>query len=151
MPESDKQKILFYSEKIDFTIKSEDLIIQWLLSIAQEEGKELAYINYIFMSDEELIVKNKKFLQHDYYTDIISFQMEENPIAGDIYISIDRVTENATTYDIEFMTELLRVMCHGLLHFIGYGDKTTDEISKMRSKEDYYLKIYSTFKPLITK
>jgi len=151
LPESDKQKILFYSEKIDFTIKSEDLIIQWLLSIAQEEGKELAYINYIFMSDEELIVKNKKFLQHDYYTDIISFQMEENPIAGDIYISIDRVTENATTYDIEFMTELLRVMCHGLLHFIGYGDKTTDEISKMRSKEDYYLKIYSTFKPLITK
>lgn len=143
MSESDDQKILFYSEGIDFTIPTENSIRQWLKSIAKTENKELNYINYVFLSDEGLLSKNKEFLNHDYYTDIISFQMEQNPIAGDIFISIDRVKENAKTYGIEFITELLRVLSHGLLHFIGYGDKSEKEVKVMRSKEDYYLNQYN--------
>ena len=139
MSESDDHNILFYSEGIDFNLQTEDDIRQWLLAIAKAEGKELNYINYIFLSDEALLVKNKEFLNHDYYTDIISFQMETNPIAGDIFISIDRVRENAEAYKNPFTTELLRVISHGMLHFIGYGDKTDAEVKVMRSKEDYYL------------
>lgn len=143
MSESIDQKILFYSEGIDFTLHAEDTVRHWLISIAQEENKELSYINYIFLNDEDLLLKNKEFLNHDYYTDIISFQMEQNPMAGDIFISIDRVKENANTYNIEFRLELLRVISHGLLHFIGYGDKTETETKQMRAKEDYYLKLFS--------
>jgi len=139
---NDDQKILFYSEEIDFTIPSEDNIRQWLISIVNEEQKKLDYINYIFLSDEGLLAKNKEFLNHDYYTDILSFQMEQNPIAGDIFISIDRVKENAITHRVDFHSELLRVISHGILHFIGYGDKTENEIVEMRSKENYYLSLY---------
>lgn len=143
MFESDDHNILFYSEGIDFTIHAEDNIRQWLLTIAKTEQKELDYINYVFLSDEGLLLKNKEFLNHDYYTDIISFQMEQDPIAGDIFISIDRVKENAETYGVDFMSELLRVISHGLLHFIGYGDKSEEDIKVMRSKEDFYLQQYT--------
>jgi len=140
---SDNQNILFYSEGIDFTIQAENKVRQWLLSIAQTEQKELDYINYVFLSDEGLLIKNKEFLNHDYYTDIISFQMEQNPIAGDIFISIDRVKENADTFGVDFLSELLRVISHGLLHFIGYGDKSAEEVKVMRSKEDFYMRSYN--------
>lgn len=142
MSDSVDRSILFYSEGIDFTIQSEDEVKQWLQIIVKQEEKELDYVNYIFLTDEALLLKNKEFLNHDYYTDIISFQMEQHPIAGDIFISIDRVKENANTYGISFMSELLRVISHGMLHFIGFGDKTEEEIKEMRAKEDYYLKLY---------
>lgn len=142
MSDSIDHSILFYSEDIDFTIQSEEKIKLWLQSIVKQEEKELDYVNYIFLSDEALLIKNKEFLNHDYYTDIISFQMEQHPIAGDIFISIDRVRENAKSYGIEFETELLRVISHGMLHFIGYGDKTEDQIKTMRAKENYYLQHY---------
>lgn len=139
----DSAAILFFSDGIEFKISNEAKIRTWLLDILKSEQKELSYINYIFLSDEALLIKNKEYLNHDYYTDIISFQLETSPIEGDIFISIDRIQENADELKIPFESELLRVIAHGLLHFIGYGDKTKTEKEKMRAKEDHYLSLFS--------
>jgi len=134
--------ILFHSEGIEFQLASEDAIRKWLQNIIQLEGVEYGDINYIFMSDEDLLAKNVKFLNHDYYTDIISFQMNDDPIEGDIFISIDRVKDNAVKFSSTFDAELRRVLAHGVLHFIGYGDKTAKEATQMRAKEDAYLALF---------
>ena len=97
-------------------------------------------ISFIFCSDEYLLQVNKQYLKHDYFTDIITFNYVENSvISGDIFISLDRVKENAETFHTKFVIELYRVVFHGVLHLIGYNDKTEAEQKKMRQKEDFYL------------
>lgn len=134
--------ILFHAEGIEFQLDTEDTIRRWLQHIIQLEGVEHGDINYIFMSDDDLLAKNIEFLNHDYYTDIISFQLNDDPIEGDIFISIDRVKDNAIHFSTSFEVELRRVLAHGVLHFIGYGDKTVEEAKEMRAKEDAYLALF---------
>ena len=113
----------------------------WLKSIAANEGYKIAEINYIFCSDEYLLQVNRERLQHDYYTDIITFDLSDEPgiLESDIYISTERVTDHAQKYSISFESELARVTAHGILHLCGYKDKTKAEITEMRAKEDFYL------------
>ena len=101
-------------------------------------------LNYIFCSDKELLRINQEFLGHDFYTDIVTFELSETPgkIQGEIYISIDRVKENAKKLGVSFKSELHRVIFHGALHLCGYGDKTKSEKEEMRETEDYYLELY---------
>ena len=107
------------------------------------ERKKLASINYIFCSDKKLLEINQQFLHHDYYTDIITFDLSESDYTqAEIYISIDRVKENAQTETVSFKSELHRVIFHGALHLCGYKDKSKAEVFKMREKEAFYLDIY---------
>tara|TARA_A100000171_G_C2130667_1_gene146494 strand:- start:2125 stop:2553 length:429 start_codon:yes stop_codon:yes gene_type:complete len=136
--------INFFSEDIDFTLKSEDQIIAWLQRIAEAENSSIEEISYIFCSDDYLLKINQEYLDHDYYTDIITFDNRDNPedpIESDIFISIDRVTENASDQNVSFELELKRVLTHGLLHLIGYNDKTEEEQQLMREKEEAYLSL----------
>jgi rRNA maturation RNase YbeY len=129
-----------YHYEIDgFKLKNPSRIAEWLREVGKEEQKEIAILNYIFCSDEYLLDINRKYLQHDYYTDIISFPLKEDPVEGDIFISVDRVRENAKVFNSSFDMELMRVMVHGLLHFLGYDDHNEDDISRIRGKEDHYL------------
>lgn len=115
-------------------------IQEWFVKVVENEGKTLSNITVVLGSDDWLLEQNKSFLKHDYYTDIITFDYcEMDFISGDLLISIDRVNDNAKTYNVSRETELNRVLVHGLLHLCGYGDKTEKEIEIMRKKEDYYL------------
>lgn len=113
---------------------------QWLQKVASDENATIQNLAYIFCSDEYLLNMNIKYLAHDYYTDIITFPYQEGKvIEADLYISVDRVAENAGEFRVDFRNELNRVMVHGLLHLLGYKDKTTEDVTIMRGKEDYYL------------
>jgi rRNA maturation RNase YbeY len=116
------------------------ILIDWLSTVCIEEGKLLDEVNLIFCSDEYLLKMNLEYLQHDYYTDIISFDYcEANRILGDLFISKDRVLDNADQNNVTFDLELQRVIVHGVLHLCGYKDKSEEEEKLMRTKEDYYL------------
>lgn len=120
--------------------QNENRYIEWLSDVAAAEKTTINSLTYIFCSDEYLLDINIKYLGHDYYTDIITFPYQEGTsLESDMYISIDRVKENAEDYNEIFDTELRRVMVHGLLHLLGYGDKTDAEIQTMRQKEEEYL------------
>jgi len=110
----------------------------------KKEGLSIETLQYIFCSDKFLLDINRSYLQHDYYTDIISFDLSETKgkLIGEVYISIDRVKENAKTHKTSLKEELLRVIFHGALHFCGYKDKKPADIKKMRSQEDKWLKSY---------
>lgn len=113
----------------------------WLNSISKNEGKEIGNLNFLFVDDKEMLKYNKKYLQHESYTDIITFDNSlNNKIAGDIVISLERVNENAKYYQVSYNYELERVMAHGLLHLLGYNDKNKEEEKIIRKKENYYLK-----------
>jgi probable rRNA maturation factor len=122
-------------------------ISEWLCQLIESYNKSLIDLNYTFCTDQELLEINIEYLQHDYYTDIISFDLSElkNEIHGDIYISIDRVKENAKQNKCSFEIELNRVLAHGLLHLIGFKDKTKKEIKAMREAEDEALAIWEKF------
>jgi len=111
----------------------------------EQERRPLRTLQYIFCTDEYLLRINQDFLQHDYYTDIITFQLGDEPdtlgVEGEVYISIDRVRDNARTLGIPVGKELLRVIFHGALHLCGYGDKTEEEVSLMRGKEEEYMRL----------
>lgn len=132
----------FFSEGIEFNLPDQRKTIAWLLQIIEDEKADVAILNYIFGSDDYVLDINKEYLQHDYYTDIITFPLSESPIESDIFISIDRVKENAQQFNKSFDSELLRVIAHGLLHLIGYNDKTEAEQTKMREKEDLCIQLY---------
>lgn len=136
-------EIYFHSEDVNLPISlDEPAIKDWLIAIAQEENQEIAGLNYIFCSDEYLLTINKDFLNHDYYTDIITFDYsEELVVSGDIYISIDRVTDNTNAYQVSFQEELMRVIAHGCLHLLGYKDKTDEEQNLMTKKEEASLSL----------
>lgn len=133
--------ISFYTEDVNFKINKPLKTKQWLKGVVLSEGFEIGTINYIFCSDEYLLEINRQHLDHDYYTDIITFDNSDSDatIEGDLFISIDRVSENADNQSVEFDKELKRVLVHGLLHLTGHGDKTVDEIKEMRALEDHYL------------
>jgi rRNA maturation RNase YbeY len=114
----------------------------WLNSISKNEGKEIESLSFLFVDDEEMLKYNKKYLQHESYTDVITFDNSiEKRIAGDIIISLERVNDNAKFYQVSYNYELQRVMAHGLLHLLGYNDKNKEEKKIIRKKENYYLKV----------
>jgi len=118
----------------------EKILILHLNSLIENELSNVGEISIIFCSDEYLLEMNKTYLQHDYYTDIITFDyVEGNVISGDLFISLDRVKENAQKFDTRLLKELYRVVFHGTLHLVGYKDKSEDEQKQMREKENYYL------------
>ena len=134
--------ISYYNEDIVFRFKGRALNNRWLRMVAESEIRRVGDISIIFCSDNYILDVNMRYLQHDYFTDIITFDYcEGNVLSGDLFISIDSVRENAVLYGTEFEDELNRVMVHGLLHLIGYDDHTEEEQKTMREKEDYYLSL----------
>ena len=134
--------MISFNYETDFELGNTEIISKWISNTIEAEHCNEGDINYIFCSDDYLHKINVDFLSHDTYTDIISFDYSVGKeLHGDIYISVDRVKENATEFDVSFDDELARVMIHGVLHYCGYKDKTDDEAQQMRSKEDYYLSI----------
>jgi probable rRNA maturation factor len=119
----------------------------WIKDLIAKEGFNLIELNFVFVSDEALLEINRKYLNHDTYTDIITFDNSENnnQIEGDIFISIERIKENSVIFNNNFETELLRVMAHGVLHLCGYGDKKEKEVKIMREKENFYIQSYGQF------
>ena len=138
-------EIHFHFEETDAFPIATDALKSWLYCITQDHDYQISVLNYIFCSDEYLLGINQQYLDHDYYTDIITFDNsdQEQWIEGDIFISVDRVKENAATYRHPFQSELLRVIAHGLLHLIGFQDKTDAEKKEMRKKEDACLSLWS--------
>ena len=117
-----------------------EFFVSWFTKVCGQERKELGDLNVIFCSDEYLLEMNRTHLKHDYYTDIITFDYcDADVVSGDLFISVDRVKENATSFSISFMDELHRVCVHGLLHLCGYGDKSDEDEILMRAKEDEML------------
>lgn len=138
--------IYFHNEDIEFKIKDKRKIIKWIIQTIQQHKKALSIINFIFCSDQFLLQLNKQHLNHDYYTDVITFYYgETDNIEGDIYISTERVKDNATLHQTNFNDELHRTMIHGVLHLLGYNDKTHKEKNDMRKLEDHYLALRFSF------
>ncbi len=134
--------IRYFNEDIDFTLKGKTINNCWLKLVAGSEMRKLGAVNIIFCSDPYILDINLKYLSHDYFTDIITFDYcEGDKLSGDLFISVDSVKENAEFYGVEFRDELDRVMVHGLLHLIGYDDHSEEDIAMMRSKENYYLSL----------
>lgn len=134
-----KNNIIFHAE-CDYKIKNPSIVSGWLIESAKNESRVIGNINYIFCNDHYLLKKNQKYLQQDTLTDIITFDYsEENILNGDIYISVERIKENAVIFTVPFEEELNRVIIHGLLHLMGFKDKTKSEAKTMREKENFYL------------
>lgn len=111
--------------------------------LSENENRTPGDINYILCSDSYLLDINRQYLNHDYFTDVITFDYsEDNVISGDIFISVDTVSDNAKEYNVTFEKELERVMIHGVLHLVGYNDKSEDEVKEMRAKENQYLSLF---------
>ena len=134
-----------YADVPSVQLKNKTSVKQFVQNLFVLEGKPLHKLNYIFCSDGYLLQINQDFLKHDYYTDIITFDITddlEQGTIGEVYISIDRVKDNAVSHDTSFTQELLRVIFHGALHLCGYRDKKKSEITMMREKENYYLCLF---------
>ena len=124
-------------------LEDEKRLKEWIAEAVATEEFLVGEINYVFCSDEYLHKINLQYLNHDTYTDIISFDYRVgNQLHGEIFISVDRVRENALKFEVDFKSELLRVLIHGILHFCGYKDKLENEVDAMRAKEDYYIARY---------
>ncbi|MFH4969259.1 rRNA maturation RNase YbeY [Gaetbulibacter sp. M240] len=131
-----------YNFESDFELKDQDKLSDWIHKVVSEESCVLGDLNYVFCDDEYLHKINVEFLDHDTLTDIISFDYSlGKTLHGDIYISVERVQENAEEYNVSFEEELHRVMVHGILHYCGYKDKTKQDAKLMREKENHYLKL----------
>jgi len=134
--------ISYFFEDIDFTYKGKAKTKQWLKLVAESEIRRIGNINIIFCSDNYILDINQRYLQHDYFTDIITFDYcEGDKLSGDLFVSIDSVRENSIEYGTEFVDELNRVIVHGVLHLIGYDDHCEKDIKMMRKKENYYLSL----------
>ena len=134
--------VYLHSEIPTYSFKNKKVIKDWLKTVIQRENKVLGDINVIVVSDEELLDINKEFLKHNYFTDVITFNYNDNDVvSGDIYVSLDRINENAKLLKNNPEIEFYRVIVHGLLHLLGYNDKTSDQQKLIRSKEDSYLQI----------
>jgi len=121
-------------------LSNNEKISLWLNNVIEEEGMQIGEVVYVFCKDDYLLEKNIQFLSHNTLTDVITFDYSKNKIVtGDIIISTERVTENSKIYKVNYLTELHRVMVHGLLHLLGYNDKNEKDIKTMRKKENYYL------------
>ena len=134
--------VRYYCEDIKFIFKNKLANNRWLKMVAGSEIKTLGDISIIFCSDNYILDVNLRYLHHDYFTDVITFDYcEGNRLSGDLFISVDSVRENAVEFGTEFDDELHRVIVHGLLHLIGYDDHTPEDQKQMRAKEDYYLSL----------
>ena len=138
-----KLPIYFYQQESNYILKQKNILRNWINRTILTEGHQLQILNFIFCSDEYLLKINEQYLHHDTYTDIITFDNSETPnnIAGDIFISIDRIRENAKFFKTTFSNELHRVVIHGTLHLLGYADKTAKAKKLMTEKEDKYLNL----------
>ncbi|KYG78001.1 rRNA maturation RNase YbeY [Roseivirga spongicola] len=137
-------QINFFVEDVEFKLNHKTIIRKWIKSIVESHQQSIEEINYIFCSDEYLLNVNREYLYHDYYTDIITFDNREaldEPILSDIFISIDRVKENAITEATHFDNELYRVLIHGVLHLLGQADKTEEQQVAMRKSEEASLSL----------
>ena len=127
----------------DFRLANKEIFSRWLISVANDEGYLIDTLVFLFVDDKEILEMNKKYLKHDYYTDVITFgDLEDKKISGDIAISIERVLDNSKTYGVEFEDELKRVMVHGLLHIMGYNEKASDDKLVMSQKENKAMKMF---------
>lgn len=137
--------IKFHFLKKEFSLSQRRALKEFILGIAKKHKKAVTEINYIFCDDDYLLNINQQYLKHDFYTDIITFELSTTaePIQADIYISIDRVKENSKQYNSTFKRELERVIFHGLLHLVGYSDKKKKDQNIMRRKEDELIKLYN--------
>ncbi len=134
--------VSYFVQDTDFKFVKRRLNNAWLKLVADSEVRKLGNINIIFCSDNYILDVNMKYLQHDYFTDIITFDYcEGNVLSGDLFISVDSVRENSMFFKTEFADELNRVIVHGILHLIGYDDHTPEEQKIMREKENYYLEL----------
>ena len=133
--------IQFFEEDVSYTLKNKTAVRKWITDTIIAEGDKLSELTYIFCSDAYLLTMNQQYLDHDTYTDIITFDNseEEGVIVGDIFISAERIKDNAAKFAVTETDEMHRVMIHGALHLLGYGDKTPAEKQKMTLKEDFYL------------
>jgi probable rRNA maturation factor len=139
IPSPAADQIDFCAEDIDFELADSEVVADWIRRTIREESKVLDSIQFVFCNDARLLQINIEYLDHDTLTDIITFPYGEEYIEGDIYISIDRIRENADTFGVTFEQELHRVIIHGVLHLCGYGDKTPEEKNTMTGKENDYL------------
>lgn len=137
---SSNTSIRFFFENKSVALRDRNRLKVFILTLFRKEKRAVDSVNYIFCSDKKILEINRQFLNHDYYTDIITFDLSEsNKITAEIYISLDRVRDNARTQGTTLTNELHRVIFHGALHLCGYGDKTKTEIKRMRGKEEQYL------------
>ena len=138
--------MISFNYETDFELENEAQYEDWISRIIESEGFDEGEINYIFCDDEYLLRVNKDFLNHDYYTDIITFDyVKGKTISGDIFVSLPRILDNASTLSQNFESEFNRVLAHGILHLCGYKDKTEEEKSQMRAKEDFYINQFKNF------
>lgn len=141
----EEDNILFYYEETEFTLEEDVAYRKWLDKISDSLEVTIESVTYIFCSDEYLLNINKTHLNHDYYTDIITFPYKQGKeLQSDIFISIDRIRDNAEQQEVSFHNELLRVMSHGILHLSGYGDKTEEEAKTMRLMEDKCIGLWNS-------
>ena len=141
--------IHFFTEDSDFELPEESITLEWIHHILTAHEREAENINFIFCSDAYLLDINRTYLDHDYLTDIITFdnaEYEDDPLESDIFISVDRVKDNATDLDIPFIKELHRVIAHGLLHLLGWNDKTDEQKVAMRQKEEACLSLHPNYR-----
>ena len=141
--------IRFFNEDVSYKLTQKQVTRQWLKEQAKREGYAVGDLNYIFCSDEYVLQVNRDYLQHDYYTDIITFDQseEQGKIEGDIFVSVERVADNAHQLGVPVEQEVRRVLAHGLLHLCGYSDKTDEEKNRMRAKEDEWLNYPAVIPP----
>jgi len=134
--------IRFFSPNIRFSLTKKSVVKKLISSVLRKEKEKAGGINFIFCNDKFLLSLNKKFLKHDKFTDIITFQYPSKEISGEIFISVPRVKENAKKFGASFENEMQRVMIHGILHLCGFKDKSPEQKKKMRKREDYYLNLF---------
>ena len=140
--DSPKEKeILFYNEEVDYELQNKEDLKNWIRSVASKEGKSIGALNIVLCTDEYLHALNVEFLDHDTLTDIITFPSETEDLSGDIFISLDRIKENANIYRVDLSNELHRVIIHGVLHMCGYEDKSQEQRLEMRQKEEESLRL----------
>lgn len=143
----ENKRVFFFSEEVNFLLRNKTKIRNWIKACIISEKSNTGFINYVFCGDNYLQRINIEHLNTDTYTDVIAFDYSENTkeVSGDIYISVERIKENAKKFKVTFHQELYRVMIHGILHLIGYKDKTVEDAHQMRNKEDYYLSLLPNF------
>ena len=140
---SNDPKIYFFQEEVSYNLKHKRQIREWIMKTSDNEGFTIGTLNYIFTSDNILVQLNTEYLRHFTLTDIITFDLaeKEGELTGDVYISLDRAKENAKEFKVKLTNELNRLMVHGILHLMGYKDKTAQEKEVMRAKEEFYLSL----------
>jgi len=140
---SGEPKIYFFLEEVRYPLRQKRYIRSWIIQTAENEDHKIGVLNYILTNDDILVQLNKEYLRHFTLTDIITFDLSESDglLTGDIYISVDRARENAKKFKDSLNSEIKRLMIHGVLHLIGYKDKSQSERELMRAKEEYYLSL----------